>query len=112
MIYELLLGLNIVLEVARANALLIAVIGVIWVALLVLALRSKAQWKRALPGALIVGGVGALAFFLLAPMMSASGLGEMGYWVDWAFLIGSALGAGVALAVLTWPASAWMSSRA
>jgi len=40
---------------------------------------------------------------LLLPWLTQSGLGELSYWVDWAALIGMALGFGLAAALFTWP---------
>ena len=37
------------------------------------------------------------------PALSKSTLADMGYWVDWAALLGMAAGVGVAAAVLLWP---------
>jgi hypothetical protein len=45
----------------------------------------------------------ALAAVLALPSLSKSTLADMGYWVDWAALLGMAAGVGVAAAVLLWP---------
>ena len=45
----------------------------------------------------------ALAAVLTLPSLSKSTLADMGYWVDWAALLGMAAGMGVAAAVLLWP---------
>jgi drug/metabolite transporter (DMT)-like permease len=44
-----------------------------------------------------------LAAVLALPSLSQSTLSDMGYWVDWAALLGMAAGVGVAAAVLLWP---------
>jgi hypothetical protein len=44
-----------------------------------------------------------LAAVLALPSLSQSTLADMGYWVDWAALLGMAAGVGVAAAVLLWP---------
>jgi drug/metabolite transporter (DMT)-like permease len=44
-----------------------------------------------------------LAAVLALPSLSKSTLADMGYWVDWAALLGMAAGVGVAAAVLLWP---------
>ena len=44
-----------------------------------------------------------LAAGLALPSLSQSTLADMGYWVDWAALLGMAAGVGVAAAVLLWP---------
>ena len=44
-----------------------------------------------------------LAAMLALPSLSQSTLSDMGYWVDWAALLGMAAGVGVAAAVLLWP---------
>ncbi len=44
-----------------------------------------------------------MAAMLDLPSLSQSTLSDMGYWVDWAALLGMAAGVGVAAAVLLWP---------
>jgi len=45
------------------------------------------------------------------PSLSKSSLSDMGYWLDWATLLGMAVGLGVAAAVLLWPLLARVPAR-
>lgn len=56
---------------------------------------------------LLLGAVAApwlVACFFLLPGLTQSSHGEMGYWVDWATLIGLAAASGGLVAALAWPA--------
>lgn len=110
--YEIWLGLNIVYETVQPVLGLLIVLALAWLILLVAVARSnKANWKKALPSALIVGVFAALVVFVLAPSFTASSLSELKYWVDWAFLGASSVGAGAAVMVGLWPVLAWLARR-
>jgi hypothetical protein len=109
--YEILLMLNILWELALDHAaLLIAALG-IWAMLMLFALRRGAgTWRAALPGALLAGAVvGILAFFTV-PAATMSSLSELRYWVDWANLVGIAGGVGAVGVAFAWPLLALRSS--
>lgn len=111
--YEIWLGLNIVFETLRPVLLGLALLGLAWLALLVAVMRSPgAQWRGVLPAVFIFGVLVAIVVMVMGPTWTSSSLAELNYWVDWAFLGSSALGAGVLLAVMAWPALAWLARRA
>jgi len=110
--YEIWLGLNIVFETLRPVLLLLVLLGLAWLALLVVVARSPgAQWRRTVPAVLVFGVLVAIVIMVMGPTWSTSSLAELNYWVDWAFLGSSALGAGVVTAVLVWPVLAWLARR-
>jgi hypothetical protein len=102
--YEILLMLNILWELALDHAaLLIAALG-IWAVLLLFALRRGAgAWRAALPGALLAGAVVAILAFFTVPAATLSSLSELRYWVDWANLVGIAGGVGAVGVAFAWP---------
>lgn len=110
--YEIWLMLNIVWETLVAAwplaiGLLLA-IGALTVAALS---RHGADWRGALPWALVgAAGVGLLTFLLL-PGLTRSSLGELNYWVDWLALAGIAGGVAVAAAGLLLPLTALLRPR-
>jgi hypothetical protein len=111
--YEIWLGLNIVFETLRPMLAALALLGLTWLALLVVALRCPgAQWRKVLPAVVIFGVFSAIVIMVMGPTWTSSSLSQLTYWVDWAFLGSSALGLGALLAVLVWPALAWLTRRA
>lgn len=103
--YEIWLVMNIVWEIALGLWPWLALYALLGGGLVVGAWRLPwALWRRALPGTAAVGAGAALVAFLAIPTAVGSSLLEMGYWVDWANLASLALGAGVAVMALAWPA--------
>ena len=110
--YEIWLGLNIIYEILRPALGWLLVVALLWLALLFAVVRSsRADWRKALPATLILGAFAAVATFVLGPVFTASSLSELRYWVDWAFLGGSALAAGTGAALAAWPLLAWLARR-
>lgn len=105
--YEILLTLNILYELALQYLPQVIGTALLWVLLmLVAASREKAAWGKALVPALMAWIlITALAFFV-TPTLTQSSFANMGYWVDWVnlFLYAAAFG-GVA-AALVWPLAA------
>jgi hypothetical protein len=111
--YEIWLGLNILHELLLPVLPVVAVLGLLWLVLTLKIARSPlARWRHTLP-ATVIGGlmITALAFVLL-PIATQSGLGELRYWVDWAFLLGMSMVAGAIAAAVLWPLLAWLGRRA
>ncbi len=101
--YEIWLVMNIVWELALANAPLLLAALLLWVILLAAALRRRPRWGAALPPALLVGVAVAVLAFLAVPTALKSSFGDMGYWVDWANLLAIACGFGAAALAFAWP---------
>lgn len=103
--YEIWLTLNILFELALANAGLVIAWLAALIVLTLLALRSGA-WRRGLPAAILIGAVVAAVAFVMLPGRSGASFGELRYWLDWASLVGFAAGFGGAAALLAWPLAA------
>lgn len=102
--YEIILVLNILWELALDHAALLLVAIGLWAVLMLVALRRGGRaWRAALPGALLAGvALGVLAFFAV-PAATRSSLGELRYWVDWANLVGIAGGVAAVGVAFAWP---------
>jgi hypothetical protein len=105
MLYNIWLGLNILYEIVLPVLWLVALLALVWGATLVFALlrAPAATWRKTLPLSALVGVLGAALVFALGPALSSSSFADLDYWVDWAFLVGGALTAGLVLWVATWP---------
>jgi hypothetical protein len=99
--YEVWLGLNILFEMALTVLPWLVVLALAWLVSLVVRRESLRQAKvgTLLGLAVLVGVVATLAL----PSLTKSSLSDMTYWVDWATLLGTAAGFGLAAALLLWP---------
>lgn len=105
--YEIWLAMNIVWEIALTVWPVLLIVAAVWAALMLIAWRRPGtRWKSGLPLALLAGVVIAAVAFLMVPGWTRSSLGELRYWVDWANLLGVAVGFGAVGAALAWPLSA------
>jgi len=111
--YEIWLVMNILWEIALGIwPLLLAAAG-LWAVVMVAALRRRgARWRAGLPLALGVGAVVTLAAVLWVPGWNSSALSEMGYWVDWANLLGVSACFGALAVAFAWPLSAMRQAAA
>lgn len=99
--YEIWLAMNIAYETALGLLPALAPLVLMWAVMMVI---NRKKLKRVKPATLAaVAVLVALAAVLALPSLSKSTLADMGYWVDWAALLGMAAGVGVAAAVLLWP---------
>lgn len=99
--YEIWLAMNIAFETALGLLPALAPLVLMWAVMMVI---NRKKLKRVKPVTLAaVAVLVALAAVLALPSLSKSTLADMGYWVDWAALLGMASGVGVAAAVLLWP---------
>lgn len=104
--YEIWLALNIVYEIALSLWPFIAVGVGGWLVLLRVAGRRLG--RHAVLPSLTVGAAAAVLAFLALPALSRSSFDDMGYWVDWANLLGLAIASGGFVALLAFPlASLW-----
>jgi peptidoglycan biosynthesis protein MviN/MurJ (putative lipid II flippase) len=111
--YEIWLMLNIVWEIALGVWPVLLLAALLWLALLGRSWRTTgAHWRAALPPALGIGLVMAVVTALMLPGWMQSTLADMGYWVDWAALLGLAAAAGGVVAAFAWPLLARRHGRA
>ncbi len=110
--YEIWLMLNIVWEIALEQWPLLLVVAVLWLALMGTTWRSAGTgWRAGLLPALGVGVVTAIVAALVLPGLTRSTLSDMGYWLDWAALLGLAVAVGGAVAAFAWPLLVWRRGR-
>lgn len=102
--YEIWLVLNIVYEIALSIWPALLLIALVWVALLVAARQRLSA--RAFKQACVFGSLVAFMLAISLPALTQSSFANMGYWVDWANLLGVAAGLGAAAALLMWPLAA------
>ena len=106
--YEILLGLNIVYEIALSLWPLLALMLAVW---LVMLWAGRARLGRgAGRQAVLLGVLAAVVLFFTVPMLTHSSLSNMGYWLDWVMLAAVALGLGAVVAVFCWPLLALLRS--
>ena len=101
--YEIWLVINILWEIALGLWPVLLLVAVTWAFLVLRAFTRGAAWQRSLGLALVIGVGVALLLIPLVPGAIGSSLSDMGYWVDWANLLGIAAAWGVAGTVLAWP---------
>ena len=99
--YEIWLAMNIAFEIAWDLWPALLPLALVWAAVMGINRKKLALVSASTLAALAV--LVALAAVLALPSLSKSTLADMGYWVDWAALLGMAAGVGVAAAVLLWP---------
>jgi hypothetical protein len=99
--YEIWLAMNIAYETALGLLPALAPLVSMWAVMMVINRKKLNRVKLITLAAVAV--LVALAAVLALPSLSKSTLADIGYWVDWAALLGMAAGVGVAAAVLLWP---------
>lgn len=110
--YEIWLAINVVFELAMANLPLVLFFVALWAALMAFVLlRGRANWRGALPAALLAWALAGAAAFFTVPSLVQSTLSDMRYWVDWANLLAIAAGLGGVVALFVWPFIAGMARR-
>ncbi|MCE2780386.1 hypothetical protein [Limnohabitans sp.] len=99
--YEIWLAMNIAYEVLWDLLPALAPLALMWAVMMVI---NRKKLKRVKPATLAaVAVLVALVAVVALPSLTQSTLADMGYWVDWAALLGMATGCGVAAALLMWP---------
>ena len=99
--YEIWLAMNIAFEIAWDLWPALLPLALMWAVVMLINRNKLARVSASTLAALAV--LVAVAAVLALPSLSKSTLADMGYWVDWAALLGMAAGMGVAAAVLLWP---------
>lgn len=99
--YEIWLAMNIAYEMALDLWPALWPLVLVWAVVMGINRKKLAQVSGSVLAAVAV--LVALAAMLALPSLSKSTLADMGYWVDWASLLGMAAGVGVTAAVLLWP---------
>lgn len=99
--YEIWLAMNIAYEMTLDLWPALWPLVLVWAVVMGINRKKLAQVSGSVLAAVAV--LVALAAMLALPSLSKSTLADMGYWVDWASLLGMAAGVGVAAAVLLWP---------
>jgi len=98
--YEIWLAMNIAYETALGLVPALAPLVLMWAVMMVINRKKLKRVKTVTLAAVAV--LLSLAAVLALPSLSKSTLADMGYWVDWAALLGMAAGVGVAAALLLW----------
>ncbi len=110
--YEIWLMMNIAWETALAIWPWLLGAGVVWLMLVMVALRRPgAGWRRRLPAALVIAALAAVGAFVALPGGIGSSVRELAYWVDWMTLLGLAGAAGGLVAAFAWPVLALRGAR-
>ena len=99
--YEIWLAMNIAYEITLGLWPALLPLALVWAAVMAVNRQKLAKVSGSALAAVAV--LVALAAVLALPSLSQSTLSDMGYWADWAALLGMAAGVGVAAAVLLWP---------
>ncbi|WP_396435402.1 hypothetical protein [Limnohabitans sp.] len=99
--YEIWLAMNIAYEIAQGLWPALWPLALVWVVVMVINRKKLAQVRGSVLAAVAV--LVSLVAVLALPSLGASSLADMGYWVDWASLLGQAAALGVAAALLLWP---------
>jgi len=110
MLYNIWMSINVVYEMLLPLLWLVVLLGLAWAATLVLALKraSMSQWRRSLPITALFGLVAAALTFVFVPILTHAGFSDLYKFIDWLFLIGTAVAVGVVLMVATWPGLTWL----
>jgi len=110
MLYNIWMGINIVYEMLLPLLWLVVLLALAWGLTLVLALKRapKTQWRRSLPITALVGLAAAALTFVFVPVLTHAGFSDLYKFIDWMFLIGTALAIGAVVMVATWPGLTWL----
>ena len=110
--YEIILTLNILWEIALTLWPWLLGLAVIWLIALALAARQpRSRWIATIrPTAILAIAVGVVVF-LISPTINLATFADATYWVDWANLIGFAAGTAAGAFVWLWPIVVWASGK-
>lgn len=99
--YEIWLAMNIIYEIVLDLWPALAPLLIVWA--VVMWINRKKLFQVSVAALAAVAVLVGLAAVIALPTLSESSLADMGYWVDWAALLGMAAGLGIAAALLLWP---------
>ena len=99
--YEIWLAMNIAYETVLGLLPALAPLVLMWGVMMVINRKKLNRIKPITLAAVAV--LVALVAVVALPSLTQSSLADMTYWVDWAALLGMAVGCGVAAALLIWP---------
>lgn len=109
--YEIRLAMNIVREMAVANASWTAPLALAFAALVVLAFLRGGDWGRGWRWAWPTGLVAALVSIAFVPSLSGAAWSELTYVVDWAMLFATAAAVAATVVAIAWPLAAALCRR-
>jgi hypothetical protein len=105
--YEIWLGLNILYGLMWDYMPFVLSVAVIFAILLTYAIQHQANWRGGFKGGLLGVFLITLVTFMIFPYLTKSSLSELGYWIDYVFLLQIAAGYGIVFGLgFVWPLSA------
>jgi hypothetical protein len=110
--YEIWLGLNILYGLMWDYMPFVVSTVVLFAVLLTYAIQHHANWRGGFKGGVL--GVVLITFvtFLFFPYLTKSSLSELGYWIDYVFLLQIAGGYGLVFGLgFIWPLSALVARK-
>jgi hypothetical protein len=110
--YEIWLAMNILYEVAWNYMPFVLSVIVLFAILLTYAIQHQAAWRRGIKGGIVGGIVITVLTFLMFPYLTKSSLSNLGYWIDYVFLLQIAVGFGLVFGLgFVWPLTALAAAR-
>lgn len=109
--YEIWLAMNIVWEMAVAQASWTVPLALAFAVLVVIALVRGADWRRGWRWAWRIGLLATVAAIAFLPALSGAAWSDLSYVVDWAMLVATAVAVGAVVAVFVWPLAAALCRR-
>ena len=110
--YEIWLAINIMYELMWNYIPFVLSVLILWVVLMVFAVQQGAAWLQGLRRGLLGMLVIVVITFLVFPYITQSSLGNLGYWIDYLFLLQIALGYGVVFGLgFIWPVPALVARK-
>jgi len=105
--YEIWLGLNILYGLMWDYMPFVLSVTVLLAILLTYAIQHQANWRGGFKGGLLGVFVITVITFLIFPYLTKSSLSELGYWIDYVFLLQIAGAYGLVFGLgFIWPLSA------
>lgn len=102
--YEIWLALNILYELMWNYMPFVLSVVALWVILMTYALLHNAAWRQGLKRGLQSTLVVVVVTFLVFPSITKSSLNNLGYWIDYVFLLQIAVAYGVVFGLgFAWP---------